>query len=345
MGFSIKPTRTITKDQVLNTFSELEIYIHYCGRQTKMNSTFTSPLHSDAKPSFGLFRGSSADVLFFKDFTLGESGDCFKLVSLLFNIPYYESVEKVWTDMNGEGIVVPMNKVKNVFDKIKARVSTFFEIDTSVNYSKQDKNTAFYNYFKAYGINENILQRFNVSRIDSYAYQRQGNQIQCYPDDLMFCYKEKKDSLNYVKVCRPNSNPISKWFTNCNSSVHQGYILLPLKGDSLIITKSLKDVMSIYATLGMPAIGLQAESVNINPVVLTEYETRFKKVYCLFDNDFDKSRNWGQINAIKFTKDTNMVNLVIPDKWKSSDYSDLIKNHGINQAKQILIDLIKNNGY
>ena len=106
----------------------------------------------------------------------------------------------------------------------------------------------------------------------------------------------------------------------------QGWKQLPEKGDELIITKSLKDVMSIDSILGIPAVSLQSEGTKPKPHIIQELKNRFKTIYLLYDNDFDKEKNWGQIFAKELYKEFDMINLMIPSEFESKDFSDLVKN-------------------
>jgi len=100
---------------------------------------------------------------------------------------------------------------------------------------------------------------------------------------------------------------------------------LPKSGELLVITKSLKDVMSIHDIVGVPAIGLQSESVMMKDSVMDEYKSRFKKVVCLFDND-----DAGIKLAKEFSKRYNVPHFFVLPISNSKDFSDFVKNTTIN---------------
>lgn len=334
------------KNEINKKYTEFDIYYHYYNK-VKINSLIHSPFRDEQKPSFGLFIGNN-NVLFFKDFAKGTSGDCYNFVATLFKIDYVSAIKKVHYDL----ILYPTTKIKTStltnskfnFDSIRIKVTSYFPIDIKCHGKVNRK--LFIDYFLKYNINQSILSNFKVIQITEYSYVKNGNLIKVFipSNELAFAYIEIKDTLTYFKICRPNAAPMNKWFTNCNSSVHQGYQNLPEKADNFIITKSLKDVMSIYSVYQkvIPSIGMQAESNKINSKVLEEYKSRFKNIYCLFDNDYDKVKNWGQINAEKFCLENNIKNLVIPSEYKSTDFSELVAKHGYKKSEQILTNLINN---
>ena len=140
-----------------------------------------------------------------------------------------------------------------------------------------------------------------------------------------YVYAEKKDNKLTYKIYQPFEDKLKKWINNANYSVHQGYTQLPKSGELLIITKSLKDVMSLHDVVGVSAIGLQSESVMMKDSVMDEYKSRFKKVVCLFDND-----DAGTKLAKEFSKRYGVPYFFVLPIAKSKDFSDFVKNTTIN---------------
>jgi len=59
-------------------------------------------------------------------------------------------------------------------------------------------------------------------------------------------------------------------------------------------------------------------------------------VIVLYDNDFDKESNPGQTMAVKICKKYGLDNIVIPSYYRSKDISDLIRDHGLQEAKNVI---------
>ena len=69
---------------------------------------------------------------------------------------------------------------------------------------------------------------------------------------------------------------------------------------------------------------------------IEEAQARFEEVIVLYDNDFDKGLNPGQTMATKICEKYGLDNLVIPSYYRSKDISDLTKDHGIEEAKNVI---------
>jgi hypothetical protein len=194
-------------------------------------------------------------------------------------------------------------------------------------------------YWSQYNISKKTLSKYDVFPISHIFY----NNRPFIAAEKAYCYIENKDDEISYKIYQPEESKIKKWINNNKFSVHQGYRQLPKSGDLLIITKSLKDVMSIHDTSLIPSIGLQSETILIKDSVMEEYKNRFKKVICLFDND-----KAGIKASENFSKKFNIPYILIPDyEEQIKDFSDLIKynitnNISIKKADILLKQLINN---
>jgi 5S rRNA maturation endonuclease (ribonuclease M5) len=180
-------------------------------------------------------------------------------------------------------------------------------------------------------VHKSTLVKYNVHPISHIFY----NDTAVKASDLAYCYVETKDNKVSYKIYQPLEPKIKKWINNADYTVHQGYMQLPKQGELLIITKSLKDVMSIYDCLGISAVGLQSESVMMKSTVMEEYKTRFKKVICLFDND-----EAGKKLSLNFTNTYGIPHIFMPELPKVTDFSDLVKHSGVEKAVETFKKII-----
>jgi hypothetical protein len=118
---------------------------------------------------------------------------------------------------------------------------------------------------------------------------------------------------------------------------------LPEKGDNIIVCSSRKDAACIWANTGIPCTSMQAESVKIKESVMSEIKERFTNVFVLYDNDYNKSENWGRILGAKIASEHNIKQIEIPDEYESKDPSDLYKNHGKKALINIINKLVNEN--
>ena len=96
--------------------------------------------------------------------------------------------------------------------------------------------------------------------------------------------------------------------------------------------------MCLYQ-MGYYAIALQSEMQMPDKKLIEELNERFEQIMILYDNDL-KEPNPGQVMASKICNTYRFKNLCIPDEYKCKDISDLIKEHGIETASNLLKILI-----
>lgn len=140
--------------------------------------------------------------------------------------------------------------------------------------------------------------------------------------------------FNKFKIYRPLEQEPNKWLSNCTTYDIQGYEQLPPKGDLLIITKSLKDIMVLHK-LGYIAIAANSENTLIPDKAIKDLSNRFEKIIILYDTDLPG------IHGAKSMRDTyNLKCILIPRKYKIKDISDFIKEHKIKKTKKMLKELL-----
>lgn len=306
----------ISREDILKHVTQERIYGFYLGEQITTLGVYHSPLREDNIPSFALFfHRVEPNILMFKDFATGDCGDFVAMVRKLFNLSYSEALEKVAFDLGLSNYGVSGTKQTVNYTKItqKQKVELGIKIRPWEILDKQ--------FWKPFGIKKSTLEKFNVFPISHVFYNSNAVKVSKHA----YVYAERKDNKLTYKIYQPFEDKLKKWINNANYSVHQGYTQLPKSGELLIITKSLKDVMSLHDVVGVSAIGLQSESVMMKDSVMDEYKSRFKKVVCLFDND-----DAGTKLAKEFSKRYGVPYFFVLPIAKSKDFSDFVKNTTIN---------------
>lgn len=320
----------IRKDLLLKYVSDLEIYQKYIKDDFLTKKAILSPLRDEATPSFGIFVGESGELCF-KDWILG-TGDCIKFVQMLFGLTHFEALSQIAHDFNMQDdfIVKDMQKSEITYDSNQKISRTKFITGLTsfkLNKKRRKWNLRDLEYWRSFGITTPTLKKYNVEPVSHMFLE---NQIITLPDKA-YCYVENKDNVETYKIYQPE-NEKYKWIKNHNDSIWEGWSQLPEKGGTLIITKSLKDVMSIVENTNFNSVSLQCENILPKQNVFEELQNRFSTIYLLYDNDYDKESNWGQIFAEKFTDNFDAINIKIPNELKSKDFSDLFKKHGKKTA-------------
>jgi hypothetical protein len=307
---SIVFNEVLNKDAILRYLSQEDIYTYYIGDDYLTQSVINSPLRKDNIPSFAIYHHKHyRDKLMFYDFATKDTGDCFILVSKMYNLTMKQTFLKIAYDFKLSDIkqdgTINFNHSPKLIKKDKIELGI-----KSRQWLNKDK--WFWQQFK---IKRSTLEFFKVKPVSHIFY----NDYVVKADELAYAYEELKDNQISYKIYQPKSESY-KWINNADYSVHQGYTQLPKTGKLLIITKSLKDVMSIYDNCSMSAVGLQSESVSIKPSVVDEYKQRFETVLFLFDNDPP---------GIRFSKmmsnETGLDYFLLPTIDKIKDFSDLMK--------------------
>ncbi len=309
----------INKKDILARVSPESIFKKYLG-SFKLGRIYNSPMREDKTPSFGLFISSKDNEVLYKDLATGECGDAFKFVKNYKKLQTYNDVYRaIYEDMN---LFMP---TENITSK---RSYTRKLTSISVNRKAMTKlDIAFWGKF---GISEETLRLFRV-----------------YPISRLFINNILKDTyketepmyayriFNKFKIYKPLSSKLNKWRGNLSSLDIQGFEQLPESGETLIITKSLKDVMVLYE-MGYDAISPASESTEIPEIVILNIKKRFKHIVVLYDRDAT-----GMIFARKHVKKYGLDFMFINKKYNAKDISDLVVNHSFEEAKEMLEKTIK----
>lgn len=296
-----------------------DLFRYYVG-DFKLGKPILSPLQKEERPSFSLFaRGSQ---VFYKDFRLG-GGDIIKFVRERYGLGFQAAINKIIydsglsdkfrTDLDYEikPIIRHAIKLKNTYTEIavKSRIAKPHDIA----------------FWREFNISPITLNKYRVRPISHVFYN--GKIV--IADKYAYAFLEMKDDKPSYTIYQPYNDDM-KFRKNHDSSVFYGWSQLPETGSRVIITKSMKDVMCINETTGIPVVSLQGEAVAPKKHVIDELKNRFEQVFLFYDNDWDKEVNWGRKFSKGLAKKLDLVRVEIPDiiaeRYNAKDYSDLVKN-------------------
>ena len=111
--------------------------------------------------------------------------------------------------------------------------------------------------------------------------------------------------------------------------------MLPYKGDLLIVTKSLKDVIVLY-NLGFTSVAPTSESSFLPNQYFLKQGERFSRIVIFFDTDAT-----GLKKAKEFSEKFGIAYKYIPLEYKAKDISDFIEKNGVDSTKELLHKLFK----
>jgi len=312
-------------DVILAKITEFDIFKHYCPNFKEVGKKFKSDLRVDNSPTVAIAKINGR--LVYKDF--GEPShtfNCFGYVMYKHSVDFLGCLKVISSDfglnLSGEmgGFKSARTYGLDVYEKISEKNHSEIKVRKR-SFEQKDLN-----FWGMFGVTPKVLLTFEVHPIDYFWIN--GNRFKC--KDLSYVYNFKSG----VKIYSPKDLDC-KWVSNVSEDCIQGYDQLKQTGEKVVITSSLKDVMSLHE-LGYQAVALQSEMHFPKQELIDDLKSRFEYVSVLYDNDFDKERNPGQTMATKICEQYNLFNVCIPDLYKSKDISDLIMNHGLEEASNFL---------
>ncbi len=311
----------VSVEMILAKVSEIDVFSYYISSFKELGKVFKSELRNDNRASCSIKDWNGK--LLYRDFSLGESLDCFNYVARKFNCRKWEALNIIATDFNivkthlkanGQLIirneVIPQIGVKVAHKSKESIIEPIYK-----PWCLQD-----FNYWNSYGISFDVLEKFNAKPVKT-----------VFINTLRLDYKNNSPIYCYefndkYKIYRPLEKEF-KWFSNTKACNIQGWKQLPEKGDLLIITKSLKDVMC-YNVLGINAIAPQSEGSDIPEYLINNLKTRFKTILVNYDGDYT-----GTVYSQKLALKYNLKYFFIEG---DKDISDKIKRIGIEETKQYI---------
>lgn len=327
---------------ILSCVSDLEIFERYLGSIPQ--KPISSPLREDTNPSFSLFNATDHGRVFWKDFSTGESGDCFLFVMRLFNIPSkVETFNRIARDFNLNQFELnrPIftTSPNNLPKRKKPKLDKTKRIRISVtvrDWKIKDKN-----YWDGkYGLGKEQLEYCNIFPISHYFV----NGYCTKAHDLAYAFVEEKDGIQTFKIYQPKADKENKWINNNDFSTWELWTQLPAHGDVCIIASSRKDaavIKSLFPSREVTACSLQSEGVNPKMSVVEELRGRFKRVFILYDNDYKSTINRGRIAGRKLEKLTGFSQIEIPDGCDVKDPSDYVDKYERVYLKGLISTLIR----
>jgi len=314
-------TADLSKENVLSKIDSYNIFKYYCPEFKSVGKPFRSPFREDKHPSAFIIH-YNGDLLF-KDFG-GDSLRAVSFVMKLFNLTFRDALEKINFDFN---LGLNGNWSNNLIE-LEENIYIPEKDTTIIRIKKRDWNELDISYWNSFGIQISTLNSFNVVPISFFSI-----------NDYMFKAAELSYSYEYYwyedvfrrKIYQPLSK--DKWYSN-GGYVVQGEGMLPKEGDLLIITSSLKDVMTLYE-LGYTAIAPTSETSFVPATYFEKQNKRFKRIIVFMDSD-----DTGIKRSIELNKRWNLEYILIPKEYERKDISDYNKKYGNNSSKTLLKALI-----
>ncbi len=321
-------------DQLLDEVSDIDIYCELTGIDIDVGKPISSPIReNDDTPSFSLFiptriRNPRPEEIWWRDFA-GDSGNVFKFVqhyaayqySIALNtrrdiIEFLDSELQLGIFVNS--IKVERSKRTLDYESIKESKEILFQ---SRSFTKLDLF-----WWIKYGIDENMLNFYDVRSVkyllnDDYTVRHSFGTY-----ELAFAYVV----YDKVKIYCPHSVNY-KWRNTCPVE----YILgeaQQTNSTTLIITKSLKDIMVFKSFINCDIIAPQAEGTFFSKEVIAKIKEQYEDIYVVMDYDPAGRKAANYLKKEGFTiKWVSKKEILINNKLKikDKDISDYVNHNGI----------------
>lgn len=314
----------VTEEDILKKTTEYDIYNYYIPGKFEIGKAISSPFREDNNPSFSIFKAKKNGRLLFKDHAAGYTGDCFKFVMHIRSLNYRDALKDIY-----KNIVV--NKLKQTIKGIDIK-ERYKDTNKIISIKKKYFTSIDDDYWSKYKvIDRNLLKFFNVYPISHVWINDRQMSWKYESDNPMYAY----EIYNKYKIYRPYADRKHKFLSNCGLYDIQGWEQLSKTNKSLIITKSLKDVMVLHA-LGYDTIAPQGEHSSLPDTIMKQLKYWYDTIYILYDND--EAGKKGADNLI--LKHPFIQAIFLPGEEK--DISDYIENHTVKETKEMLKNLCKN---
>ncbi|QDP46408.1 MAG: hypothetical protein GOVbin1709_70 [Prokaryotic dsDNA virus sp.] len=321
---------SLTKKDILDVTSEEEIFRHYLGFDFKLGKMYHSPFRKDKNPSFNIYYAPGGEMRF-KDFN-GYQGSCFDLVMLITGSTFNTSLNIINSDMN-LGLNGPNNVITEKIEYecfknevIKEKKNTLIQFKPQ-HFTKEDLE-----YWAQFNIDINILKEYNVFSA-KYIFVNKKLIFRYYKTNPIYCYRLGD---NKVKVYRPKAQKGKyKWLSNATNKQLQGFSQLTQETETLVITKSMKDVMCLRS-FNLDSIAPQAETNHIDYKILESLDLQYKNIVILYDNDDAGIKGAKELQKIL----PNAKIVFIPTSTHCKDISEYVSMYGSENGKYLLTKLI-----
>ncbi len=323
----------LNEENIFKRITSLDIFSRYCKNFTSITKNFKSPFRKDKHPSCRI--GYVGGDLLYKDFGTGEHYRAIQFVQKVFNISYIEALQKINEDFN-LGLTFyyeekptkfkQIHSINNYDDVIIDYEKQIYEIKIKrKEFSKEDLM-----YWNSYNITLNTLNLYNVYPI-SYFWLK-GNLYKAKQNAYSYNFYPITNNIIARKIYQPFDK--IKWITNCGNII-QGYQSLYENSDYIIITKSLKDVMTLKE-MGYVSIATSTETKFFDDRISNKLKERYKKIILFFDND-----ETGKKFTESVSQNYNIQDFIfIPEECEVKDISDFVKTYTFDEGKKLLKNLL-----
>jgi hypothetical protein len=247
-----------------------QVMHHYFGSYVQIGKKFKNPFRPDKNASC-FFKYSRNGILLFYDYATSKVYfNCLDIAQLRTGLSVSQLLDEIF-----HYVVSPHSPKLLTTIQHKEIEPTPALIQCKLcNFNEED-----YKYWAQYNIKKEILEYFDVRKCCTtwinghiFSVDSAGNPT--------YRYKEK----DKIKLYRPKANKAEKFRNNYYGGLLEGWNQLPSSGDHCVITKSRKDVMTLYS-FGITAVAVRSETTLMSKNAFEILKSRFQNLIVYMDND------------------------------------------------------------
>lgn len=308
------------EEDIIQRVDEYTLYCHYLGYDPDPFTKYTSPIRTDDdNPSFGVFHAKRIPNREFgwKDQATGDCGDIFTLVKLIYGYrSKTQAVSRICSDFNLGPKIEDHPRTQRVILEKKEPSEIRVLHRKMENYDLK--------WWLQYYIDQTTLNLYNVRPISCYW---------TYPAQRVPKFPGKGLGYDYLvnrhhKLYFPLERKDFKFRNDLSELDLEGFEQLRYQTDTLVITKSCKDVMLLHR-FGYEAIAPRGEHTMVPDKALRYFESKYPRIVTLFDND-------GKHKGAEYPYPL----LQVPIESGEKDPTDYCKRYGVDATRQLLLQLI-----
>jgi len=256
----------------------------------------------------------------------GHSGYWYDFVMKKHKLKSYKEALQ-WANEKLELGIDLSDKKKKVKKEPKKVQRWDIEYDKNNNLSYRTHTDEDLEYWKQFGITEEILTKYNNYSLEQYKHLSKEKKIieaLKRPNQKWYCYFYEKGAHIYMpeEKVRFAIGETPKPYVFGMEQL--------LDTDVLFFTGGQKDVMALHS-LGYSAICLTGENnINMDETILEDIKSRFKNIIVLYDRD-----TTGLDYSIKLAQKYGFYRIVLPP-LNGKDISDFVVERGADHVKEDL---------
>lgn len=321
MGFNKKID--VTSDFLYQHLSDFDILYAYRNGDLEIGTIESSAFREDQHASCGFYY-NDAGRLIYNDIATSEKLGAVAYVAKLKKISFKAALVKIADEFGLTGLQAKYHKVDPDKIEIKKKEEKIIKVVPDA-WSK-----SYVDYWQQFHLSQTDVEADVIPIKTLYI---DGKMIPNYSKSIRFAYPITLNGKTWYKIYIPYAKEY-KWINNIPIYIPFGVESLPLKGETLIITKSAKDRL-IWKQYFPYVLGLQNESpAALRDITIEKLKQRFENIY--INTDLDTAGK----QALQYFVDKGLKPAMLPDvfytKHNIKDTAELVAEFGMEKFESFL---------